>query len=492
MEHEEVYDLLIDEDFAPGITDGEALHAKPIIDDFVRELDSVKDSDLEGWLSNKMQSYLPEKSKQEVDGYAKEIMETISVQDQKKLSLKKSLESGKSRESWFACEISRAVSNMTAQQSMEYMRSLDNAVNEANAKMYQTILTKDGIISNNSNLDGFIAEQYHAQTFNLNAAVRGSTYRARVIEPDGGYSKNGVDIVVENSANGKLDSKYQSKYYKTSKDTANAFVDGDYRGQQKLIPSDQSIDKKSTTVLKAKDGTTSNPLPKTHAAEMRNEAQNGKWNELNWNEYAVKDLAMGIGKQAANAGVLGAAFGAGVEIVDKIVNYEEVTASDVAVAAINGGADAGIKAAAAGALKVCAEKGIIKAIPKGTPAGIFANIACVAIENIKILGQVMTKKISPAEGLSKMGEVTTSCIAGAIASIKGTSIGAAIGTIFGPIGTAIGGFVGGCVGYLAGSKIGKAVYGAFRKVGKAAVSAVKTIGRGLKSIGNAFKNLILG
>lgn len=39
-------------------------------------------------------------------------------------------------------------------------------------------------------LDGFIAEQYHAQTFNLNAEATGSQYRAKVLEPNGnGYAK---------------------------------------------------------------------------------------------------------------------------------------------------------------------------------------------------------------------------------------------------------------------------------------------------------------
>ena len=30
-------------------------------------------------------------------------------------------------------------------------------------------------------LDGYIAEQHHAQTFNLNAAAGGSKFRARVV-----------------------------------------------------------------------------------------------------------------------------------------------------------------------------------------------------------------------------------------------------------------------------------------------------------------------
>jgi len=46
------------------------------------------------------------------------------------------------------------------------------------------------------------------------------------------------------------------------------------------------------------------------------------------------------------------------------------------------GADFGIKAATAGALKVAVEKGVVTVIPKGTPAGTIANIAYIASEKI--------------------------------------------------------------------------------------------------------------
>lgn len=135
----------------------------------------------------------------------------------------------------------QATSHMSAQQSMEYMKALDNALADANAKMYQTLLTKEGLVKKSTNLDGYIAEQYHAQTFNLNAAAKGSKFHARVVELNGTYSKNGVDIVIEDTTTGKVVRRYQAKYYQNSKVTEAAFEKGDYRGQQKLTPSDQTI-----------------------------------------------------------------------------------------------------------------------------------------------------------------------------------------------------------------------------------------------------------
>lgn len=486
-------ELLIDEEYMPVLSTDEARQAKPIIEDFVKGLETRNGEDMEQWLTGKMHFYLPERDESEIRSFAHEIIDTLSVQEQKKRELDSAIKSGKNRNSWLTGELTKAVSNLTTQQSVEYLTRLDNALVDSNAKMLQTIMTKDGLVSQNPNLDGYIAEQYHAQTFNLNAAARGSKFRAKVLEPQGTtYSKNGVDIVVEDTTTGQIVSRYQSKYCKDAQATEQAFENGDYRGQQKLTPSDQQIGKKSTTVLKAPDGTTSNPLSKVRAEEMKREAQSGNWNELNWNEYAVKDLAMGIGKQAGKASLIGAAFSAGAEIINKISNDEEVSASNVAAAAIKGGADSGVKAAVAGALKVCTEKGIIRIFPKGTPAGIFANIAFVAIENIKVIGQVISKKLSPVEGLEKMAETNCSCVAGMVCAAKGTAIGAAAGAVLGPVGSTIGGFVGGCVGYMAGSTVGKAVVSGVKAVGNAAIKAVKKVGQKLKSAGKAIKSFLFG
>ena len=76
-------------------------------------------------------------------------------------------------------------------------------------------------------------------------------------------------------------------------------------------------------------------------------------------------------------------IGAGMTVAQKVWNGEEIDGQEVVEAALTGGADFGVKAATAGALKVASEKEILSVIPKGTPAGTFANIAYVAVENVK-------------------------------------------------------------------------------------------------------------
>ena len=487
MKEEYEFDLLLDEEDGPILVEEECKELKPIVEDFVKSYSANPTAPVESWLIPKMQEQLPERSHEEIVAMVDEIVVTIKVSEEKKASLEKAIDSGRSKESWFASEAKKATSAMSTQEAAKYLTNLDMALQQANESLYRTITTQAGTVSQNPRLDGFIAEQYHAQTFNMNAEATGSPYRAKVLEPNGnGYAKNSVDIVIVDGE-GKVVRRYQSKYCKDAKATEQAFEHGDYRGQQKLVPEGQEGDiaKKSTTVLEAPDGTTSNPLTKSRAEQMRDEAQSGNWNDLNWNEYATKDLAIGIGKQAGYAALQGAAIGVGFDVAQKLWNGESIDADEVVETAIVSGADFGVKAAAAGALKVGVEKEIIKVIPKGTPAGTIANIAYVAIEDVKVLGKMATGELTMKEGIEKLEQTTVSTAAGLVAMGKGAAIGAVKGTVFGPVGTAVGGFIGGTVGYMAGSKVGEAVVKCAQKVRDGAMKVAKTVVSGVKRVASS-------
>lgn len=499
-EREEV--LLIDEELQPILIENECEELKPIIEDFVEDYAENQDKPLDEWLSRKLQENLPEKSMEEINEMTEEIITTIQTDQKNKSSLEEALQNGRSKESWLASTAKKMVAAGKVQQSVQYLNQLDSALKNANEALYNTITTQAGTISQNPSLDGFIAEQYHAQTFNMNAEAAGSSYRAKVLEPNGtGYAKNSVDIVIVD-ANGKIVKRYQAKYCKDANATQKAFEAGDYRGQQKLVPEGQEgeIAKKTTTVLEAPDGTTSNPLTKTRAEQMRDEAQSGKWSDLNWNEYKTKDLAVGIGKQAGYAALQGAAIGVGIEVAQKLWNGEEIKAQDVVKTAVTSGADIGVKAALSGAIKVGAEKEIIKVIPKGTPAGAIANVVFVGVEDAKIMAKIATGELSIREGVEKIEETTVATVGGIVAGAKGTEIGAAIGMTFGPVGAAIGGFVGGTVGFMAGSKAGELVVKGARKICRKIKTAivdareniVNTAQEIKSSISNGVCNLVSG
>ena len=471
--------LMIDEKWQPAISVENARELKPIQKQFMESYANTADGvSTRDWLYDELAKNLPGHSAEELSRISDEIVSTLELQEQKKASLREATHQGRSKESWFADEAVAAASQMSTQEASKYLQSLDDALAEANQSLFDTLHTQGGLISQNPNLDGYIAEQYHVQTFNLNAKATGSEYRAKVLGPgDSGYRKNSVDIEIVDK-NGTVVKRYQCKYCKDADATARAFEKGDYRGQQKLVPEEQAegIAKKTNTVIKAPDGTTSKPLSKKGAKELQKDAQSGKWNDLDWNEYKVKDLAVGIGKQAGHAALIGAAVGAMADVTQKVWNGEEIDGAEVVEKALTSGADFGVKAAAAGALKVGVEKGIIQCIPKGTPAGTIANIAHVAVEDAKIFCKVATGELTLQEGFDQMEQTTVAATAGIMAGAKGASIGASIGTVFGPVGTAVGGIVGGAVGYMAGSKVGAAVVQGVQKVRERAKAVLHDIG----------------
>lgn len=468
--------LLIEQDFQP-LTEEECQNLKPIMKAFMESYLKYKDTmELDKWLTLELKNNLEGLSDDEAKSMSEEIIDSLKTADESKESLKKAIKQGRSKESWFASQIKKATAKMGTKQTVDYLQGLDESISTANQRLYDTILTKTNTISQNPNLDGFIAEQYHAQTFNMNAKASGSQYRAEVLEPNGhGYGKNSVDIVIKDG-NGKIVRKYQSKYCKDVKSTKRAFDHGDYRGQRKLVADGQEgLVKNASNVIESPDGVKSNSLSKDDALKMRDEAQkNGKISDLDLNQCNTKQIAMNLGKQVGGAALQGAAIGAGMDIARKVWNGEKIEASEEIEIALKSGADVGVKAVVTAALKVGAEKGVVKVL-EGTPAGTIANIAHIAVENAKIAIKVAKGEMTVKEGMNESEMTTVSVVGGLAGAAKGAAVGAEIGTLLGPAGTAVGGFIGGTVGYMAGSKIGESVVECSRKVRNIAKEGIKFI-----------------
>ena len=171
----------------------------------------------------------------------------------------------------------------------------------------------------------------------------------------------------------------------------------------------------------------------------------------------------------------------GRDLAQKVLNGEEIDGDEVIKKAVDVGVDEGVKVAVAGAVRVAGEKGLIPQIQqlKGGSGNVCANVAFVAIENVKVAKQVADGKLTVHEGLEVMAQTTGACVAGiAVAAKGGAIVGSALGSVIGPWGTAIGGFVGNTLGYVAGSTIGgvvmqgaKALYDGARNVVKNVASA---------------------
>lgn len=486
------------------LSEEEAMGVSKIQREFLDSYAASKDKmSVEEWLPQELKKQLPEKYSEEIKEMSSEITTSLKVTEDMKVSQQKAIAAGRSKESWFASTILQHTSQMSAQESAKYLQSLDDAVKNANIAMSETITTKgSGYVtpSLNPNLDGFIAEQHHVNTFNMSAAAKGSGLRAEVqpLKPGETYTKNGFDVVIKD-ASGKRLHQYQMKYGATAEDTIRMINAGNYNNQTLVVPEEQvaavqkAFPNKTVTSTIGEGDISSKPLTKGQAKELQEQAQTGNFMDADWNDYVAKDIAMGIGKQAGHACLQGAAVGAGMAIATKVWNGEPIDGEEVVETAIVSGADFGVKAATAGALKAASEKGILKIIPKGTKGSTFANIAFVAIENVKVLGKVATGELTAKEGLDVMEQTTASCVAGIAASTKGAAIGAAIGSVLGPVGTAVGGFIGGTIGYMAGSKVAQTVVKGVQKVRDAAVETIKSvgsfIGNGIKSVGRALAGL---
>lgn len=454
---------------------------------------------VEEWLFAILKEQLSEKSDVEIAEISGEILSTIKTAETKKESLEAAVAVGRDRKSWLASELIQHSSRMSAQEGAKYLQGLDDAVKKANKEMYDTITTKSGTPNMNMNLDGFIAEQSHVNSFNLNAQAAKSNLHAEVLKPKPGstYGANSVDIVIKDSS-GRIVRRYQVKYGATAKDTIRMIKEGNYRGQRVIVPEDQVeevqkafIDRKVSSIIGA-NGVSSKPLTKEEAKKLQKQAQNKNFPDVDWNEYAAKDIAKGIAGEVGKSCLMGAAVGAGMNVLGRVIQGEPIDGEEVVETALVSGADFGVKTAVAGGLKVAVEKEILSVIPKGTPAGTLTNIAFVAVENVKILGKVAAGDLTLKEGVDKMEQTTIACVAGIAAAVKGGAFGATIGMVLGPIGAAVGGFVGGAVGHIAGSKIGQAVIKGCQKIRDTAKSVFKSAAAAVRNATGSFVSGVAG
>lgn len=463
---------------------------------------SVSDKD---WLKQQFREELLDLTEEQAEQMATEAVASIHEYQDNLQSLNEAASQGTSKEQWLANKIAKAAAGVSVIQHGEYLSSIDTALTNANAQMLRTVTTNSGEISQCLNLDGFIAEQHHVNSFNANAALHKSSFFAEVKVPEAGetYGKNSFDIVIRDSRNPKAVAvhQYQVKYGADAKATIQLLREhGEvtrYSNQQILVPPEQVAEVQAAfpgkTVVSQIGGTekvniTSDALTKEQAKNLQGKVQSESTIPASeWNSFKTKDLAMQIGKNAGMVGLQAAAITAGFSLAEQAIKGEGIDVEETVDLALKTGADAGIKTAITGALKVGVEKGVVRLIPPGTPIGIIANIVCVSIENIKILAKVATGELTMSQAMEQMGRTTVSMIYGLGWGVIGSGVGALALSWIPVVGPFLGGVVGGMVGYMAGSKFGEAVYTGIKVVQKAVVSTCKSAWNAIKGLKNRLK-----
>lgn len=484
----------------------EARELKKLLSRFMKEYGKKpKEQSDEEWLKQRFLAEMPDMSEEEAAALSHETVESVQEYDRNLASLKEARAKGKTAEEWFADKAQEAASGLSAQAFGEELAELDEVISDANFEMFYDVIVRKDLkaINQNPALFGYIAEQSHVNTFNLAAKVSDSPFYAEVCRPKSGkgYGKNSFDIVIKDSG-GQIVHQYQVKYGRTAENTIARIKEGNYNNQTLLVPSDQVEAVQAAfpgkTVVSKIGGTekvpvSSKPLSEAEAKELQDNAQQKNlFYAEDWNSFDSRGLAKYVGKHAALAGVQAAAIATGFHMAAKIAADEPIEAEEVVSVALETGADAGIKSAAAGAVKVASEKGIIKVIPEGTPMGTIVNVVCVAIENVKILMRVAKGEITMREALDLMSCNTVAMTFGLKWGAAGVGIGiVALGWI--PVvGPVIGGVIGGVIGYMAGSKFGQTVYEAAKAVATTAKEVAKTLWEDVKEVGRGVKNFFSG
>ena len=461
---------------------------------------SAETSDVD-WLDGEFAEY-PEiwKDESERRSCSEEVVSAVDGFRASSAELEKIEANGGSRADFLRGKIEEGCQAAGVTHVGKYASGIDAAVDEGNKLMADAILTKRGQVSKAKNVDGFIAEADHVATFGIDAAVKEKGVYAE--RPDS-REKNSEDILIKDE-NGNTVQQYQTKYGKDAKATKGMYEHGDYGDQKLLAPNGQAEAAGGTDRIEY-DGVESTPRSKEEEKQVQKDAQeNGKIREFDWNDANTTVLCKHIAKKSAIAGVLAIGF-QGARILGRRAwngitgkgnrPIEEDMREFVDSAAKSGVAAAGMTAVCGGLL-VASKKGLFGAALKSQKGNVIANVACVAVENIKILAKLGDGKMSVSEAMDQAGRTNCALVGSLAAAGKGMALGATIGAACGPVGAAVGGFLGAAAGGIAGSAMGAAIWSGAKKcastvcnVARSVVSSAKSVLSGMGRVLKSFFSL---
>lgn len=505
MVEDECQERLADDIHSAWLEDGgDPAGTATLVQQFMERASQDQDADPLDWLQTQFRQHAdlwPDDSALTQD--ARIIVETVHRQEVLSASLSAAQQKGKSRSYWLGKSLQQSAEQHGSLSVGDYGRTIDNALAQANDLMRSTITRNDGQISQALNLDGFIAEAHHVNTFNVNAAATGSNARAElVVRPGKAFGKNSVDIQIKD-ASGKVVRRYQAKYGADASCTEKLFEHGDYRGQGSLVPKGHAADMKRKAVETIDyDGVHSAPISKEEVIRQRDEIRKQQQiEEIDWQQADALTVGKRIGQTAVITAGLGVCFQGGRILARRIWNSltgkGNTSASEdmqeFVESSLTTTGDTLLTVSTSGALMVASKRGLLGSVLKNTPAGRIATLGTVVAGNLKSLYELSKGLISKEKALDKVANTTITTIAGLASASSGASLGAAIGTVLGPVGTTIGGLAGGIVGGMLGSTVGSKVYQAGKTVAKAAVSVVSstvsTIGSGFAKAGRIVRSI---
>ena len=520
---------------------------KKFLKSYAENEKSQDKKDLKTWLILELQNELPNKKVEDIEKIATELIAGIEIYYQKKKEVEKYQSVGISNGDYIGNQILEKVANeieeaeivdtkeviedmkevsnilsqynetmiyetaavkepqlvtnvLSAKSVNNYVDTVNNAIDSANKTLMESITTKTGNINQNPNLDGFIFEEYHAGTFNIDATVKQKPYHAKVLKPKLGetYRKNSIDIVIEDS--GKYVKKYSAKAYKITNGTAKSFYDENgykYRFQSKLVPTDQTSEIANSVDKIKYNNVESKGITKAEIKDIQNDLQSGnkKVDILNFKkDVNTISISKQIGKQAMVNGTMGLVAGMAANIGTKIIQGKEVEVEEVIEAGIKTGASMGMATAVAGGIRVAVEK---KVIPTVFSRMLTNNtIGPIAASSMDIIGTAFklgSGEISLGKAVKDVGNSLGAGYGAIISSGIGFSSGMALATTIGlgtigTVGTILTGglaLVAGAVCGVIGSNIALKIANGLGKITETVVDkAVDIVKSGVNKVKN--------
>ena len=339
-----------------------------------------------------------------------------------------------------------------------YASRIDKAVSDANQMLWDTVHRMDGGINQAPTLFGNIAEAHLAGTATINQAASESslvTIQPRV------NTLASPDTMVIDTATGETVSMQQMKWYPTPEEAIKAWDSRDYTGQTLIVPEEQVAyireHRPDIPVSGSIDG--SKGISFDDAVEIQRQVQEkGIVPQRDWSDADAAILSKHILGKAVNAGIwavgIQAAATLGRRVWNSLVGKSnksfEQDLTQFAEDAAKSGMAATATTAVAGGLVAAARSNLLGSALAAAPAGAISALACVAVENVKILNQLGNGEITAGKALDKSGDNTCALLGslavGADFAAKGTLLLPGIGTVVGAI-------VGGAIGHMGGHAI---------------------------------------
>lgn len=383
----------------------------PIFKDFLQSyLEKDVGTSDKDWLKNKLKQESLNLTDEALDQLSSELASGVVSFNETLASIDNSRKQGQKAEAWLATKAEESTKNVT----VDELQAVEGFLQGSNDRLLRSLKAAEQVKSIAKTSVEVVAEQILLDDFNRSSADSNARYEAAIDEASANsvYGRNFFDLVVKDKFTGKPLEHYQVMFGKTVQETINMIAAADTAGQKFIVPKEmvEEVQKAlpGRAVLDRLGGSklinlASNPL----SSKIIEKCLTGELPSV-INQISSADsgtLIKSIANNAVASGVLSSGMLDGLEKVvgKKVIN--DFGGRELLEQALLSGNTEGIKVAASGALVTCVNKGLVKALPANTPGIVVSGLASAGIENIKVLSQVASGKMTMPEALNRMGDM---------------------------------------------------------------------------------------